>query len=296
MSKRQLAGSNDYVEMVSIESMAADAREGALQHLTVTLGDAGDVTEVDVPDWVRGVRITPSATIWWALNEAPVIGGGGGDQVVEVAAGADDGTWSPAITGSTFSAGGTALQMRNDGGDHYHSFVRFVVNKAQGEVIDSATLTVISTGTDTANMLVSGVDADNAAAPTDVSSADDLLTMLTTANTARAAGAAGSGVAVDIDVTTTVQELLDRAGWQSGSHMVFVLQYTSGTMTEFAALEHATFAPPTLTIAQEVPVEWLAGNVIDADTSDTRLVAAADNRELHIISETASATVLIEAF
>lgn len=48
------------------------------------------------------------------------------------------------------------------------------------------------------------------------------------------------------DLSTPLQQIVNRAGWNSGQHINFLFKYFSGTTRVVAAYEHLTLPPPTL--------------------------------------------------
>jgi hypothetical protein len=112
--------------------------------------------------------------------------------------------------------------------DSANTFLRFVnVTVPQGAIVNTATLTLrarFDNATETVNARLCAVDADNAAAPTTYAEAEGATR--TTAYVdwldIPAWGALTSQEAPDI--SAVVQEVVDRAGWQSGNALVIYLE------------------------------------------------------------------------
>jgi len=69
-----------------IAELHADAREGVLTSIRVTLAEAGTVTSIEVPDKARGARMFPAAEIRFAVNENPAAEASSGSTSISTSA------------------------------------------------------------------------------------------------------------------------------------------------------------------------------------------------------------------
>ena len=118
-------------------------------------------------------------------------------------------------------------------GDHEHGGYRFVVNVPQGATIDSAYLkpTVVDSGS--ANtMEIAAEDADDSSAWNYSSLKpwnDHQDITPTTARVNWDLSSLSSGPVSSPDIKTIIQEIVDRAGWQSGNHISLHVVHTGTT-------------------------------------------------------------------
>lgn len=132
------------------------------------------------------------------------------------------------------------------------AWLPFSVNLSKGQVITSATLKVRAVHADTSTILVKfGCEnADNPAAPT---TKEDLEARVLTAAyleyTSNAEWVVGTEYS--FDVTTAVQEVLDRAGWLSHNTLAILIKdNNTGTdnVRQFATTENETYEAAILEI------------------------------------------------
>lgn len=132
-----------------------------------------------------------------------------------------DGTFNS--TGATFHLG------QNAGVDYWCGWRWNNVAVAQGATVTSATLDLYSAGVGTgssASVIFYGNDVDDAAAfanNTANKPEGKTRTTATTSKTFTPSAWTATGFGIDlVDVTTIVQEILDRGGWVSGNDMIIV--------------------------------------------------------------------------
>lgn len=134
-----------------------------------------------------------------------------------IAASGDDGYYGfSGIT--TFGSGDAVVFVQgNNLGTRFAGFFRFDgVSIPAGSTINSATLRVtpVSISHDTAACAIYANDADDAVAPTDGTTGAALT--LTTANVAWSGSNLGTSEVSSPDITSVIQEVIDRGGWASG--------------------------------------------------------------------------------
>lgn len=273
--------------------LLSDAREGALQHVTgVTLGDAGEVTTVDLPDWARGVRVTPSETIWWAINEDPVIEPVGEETVYEIASGADDGRYDDDLT---YAATGGTLTVQGT----FWAWLRYDnVVAEQGSEIPEVILQFVAGGTINAEtgVIVQCVDADDPAAPANLGAAQAMPLTTALAEHELADGYNAGEVVSIPGIEAPINEDLAREGWTSGNAIICIVKQAVFGALNIAAYEHETYDPAHLIITGAAPEgQWLTGNVATSN-GDVRLLESGIDRELRLVSEDAAASVLVEVY
>ena len=145
-------------------------------------------------------------------------------QIIQVAASSDDARENSGVVGLTAST-------INAGGVNQKLGFRFLgVNIAQGETVTAATLSFYlpTTTYDSPHGATVGMeDADDA---TTFAATTDNITNRT--RTAATTAWSGDDLGVgwhDVDVTTAVQEVVDRVGWVSGNDMAALLYGVTGT-------------------------------------------------------------------
>ena len=180
-------------------------------------------------------------TINWSSG-----GGGGGEVTYAVSASGDDGVFSSFNQPSSFPSGFNSLgatatdaktlrEVDEDFGlfTYTKAFFRFQnINISQGATIQSAYLKVVySTGTGTAALKIVGTDADNVAAPSQVS--DGATSLHTSAVVSWSNPSTHStNYQTSPDIKTVVQEIVDRGSWASGNAIMIQTYYDSGGSTK----------------------------------------------------------------
>lgn len=144
-----------------------------------------------------------------------------------------------------YIGGGTGLNM------DLMDWIGFTLPLAQGAQIVSATLRLIPTAT-----WGTGVDGtlcceaiDNSVTPT--TNAAVRAKVQTTAENNVSYGIWTQGVAVDLDFTNSVQEVLNRAGWVAGNQIgILIKDITTGNNNrrEAATTRNVTYNPPQLLV------------------------------------------------
>jgi len=169
-------------------------------------------------------------------------------------ASADDGYVDD--NGGTIDNSATAVQVRGSDFDVLGPLIGYVrvpgVTIPQGATINEAKLTVIASAS-FAPVTATNVNAFDEDSSDQIADATDYNGRSLTGADADGvfAGSYSAGDPIEIDVATIVQEVVDRAGWDSGNAMQFVFQQTGAfgiVAAEFASLDHATYAAPSLSI------------------------------------------------
>ena len=148
----------------------------------------------------------------------------------------------------------TYITIGNNSASDYPvtAWLPFIVNLPKNQVITSAILKVVGVQADTSTILVKfGCEAaDNPSAPT--TNADLEARVQTAAYLTYSSNAAWAiGTEYTFDITSAVQEVLNRAGW-TPQNTLAVLIKDNGTGADnvraFAATENATYAEAILEI------------------------------------------------
>lgn len=143
------------------------------------------------------------------------------------------------------------LGTNGGGGSFVKNWIPFTINLPKGLIITTATLKVIAVATrsDYVDLDIGCEAADNPSAPADWTALN--ARTLSTAFTNWVVPAFTSGNEYTVDITTAVQEILNRAGWASGNTMAILAKNNAtvaGAFRRFAASEHATSTEPILVI------------------------------------------------
>jgi len=211
------------------EVAAQSTVNGTLGRDMPLAGTVAAVSTVGPSDLLYGRFVSLESNRYYAYND-------------HVDASAEDGYWTEG--GATFDVAGSTLNL-NSTGSGTHAFVTFDgVAVPQGQTISGANLQLKLVGgnTDTVDIVIKAVDADDPAAPTSVASADGMA--LTTAETIESRAFGMDPEILNYDVTSLIQELVDRAGWV-GTKIVFFIKATdAGTGTlQFASLDSGLGMP-----------------------------------------------------
>tara|TARA_R110000824_G_scaffold120382_5_gene275669 strand:- start:9971 stop:10606 length:636 start_codon:yes stop_codon:yes gene_type:complete len=149
-----------------------------------------------------------------------------------VGASGDDG-WFDEM-GMSFNNGQSYMQVGYDDGSMYaeNLFVRFqTVPLAQGTVIATATLKLVVNTNASADfdMTVQGEDADDSAAYADETDATSASLTTATVTWAGDSSWASGDTVTSPDVTTIIQEIVDRSGWATGNDLTLQVIYGGGS-------------------------------------------------------------------
>lgn len=177
----------------------------------------------------------PTYTAPWSPGPVTTAPPGGavvphGSGIYYPAASGDDGEWVP---GGWFDAASFWLYFGLRAGSKTHSFITFNgVMAPQGSTILSAYLTFIA-GASQANTPVDVViyanDVDSPTNPTNLAEAEALV--MTTASVAWAPGAWTVDQSYNSDdITTIIQEIVDRPGWTAGNNLMIVIKATDTSL------------------------------------------------------------------
>lgn len=213
-----------------------------------------------------------------------------------IAAGADDFSW---ITGAGFGNTETTTYLGRYLGTYtVLAGYRFTgVTVPNGATITNAYLTFTSYSALSAavTLTIWGVDADNQAAPTSEATAAAMVETSASVSWSPGAWAAGSTYNTN-DISSIIQEIVDRAGWASGNALVIeVFGPASGSGYRLAHTYDYGSGYPQLTIEYVVAAEATAditlGDVTLSATS-TAPVSLATGFTFNIQATTLSATAV----
>lgn len=175
---------------------------------------------------------------WVALSELEAFSASTGDIVEQSSSGNLD-----------FSS--STLDLTESGGSQQAVGMRFkTVDVDQGTTIDNAYVqfTASSSNSGSVSLRARGVDVDTAPGWSGTSAVTNAVTTSgTSASTTwnpSSWSSGASGTAQQLDVTSIVQEIINRGGWSSGNDMAFAIQHISGSSKRVAQRS----AAPTLVI------------------------------------------------
>lgn len=154
--------------------------------------------------------------------------------------------------GSTMDITGSALNANS--ATQYVGYRFTNVTIPAGSTITAATLNVevYSGSYDDPDVTIYADDSDSAAAFT--TTANDISGRTqTTATTAWNATAIGTGIKTTPDFKTSVQEVIDRAGWASGNAMAIIYKGNSGSAIRTRAWDAGTGSPAEISITYTAP-------------------------------------------
>lgn len=167
-----------------------------------------------------------------------------------IATGTDDGHWDP---GGGFSATSNYCLVGYASSQPRHAFFRYTnITIPQGTTILTAKITFVAryAGSGTVGLYIYGNDVDSATAPT--TNADAANLGLTTAYTSWSPVDMDQNSSYDTpDLTSVVQEIVDRAGWSSGNAMQFIVRRISGTNPRYLAAVNYSTSILTITYVGE---------------------------------------------
>lgn len=168
---------------------------------------------------------------------------------VSVAAGGDDCLWDSV---STFNNTGTITTFGLSGGSNFHSAFRLALAIPKSATIDSATATGVGLSrTGTVNLILAFEASDNTSAITSWADAEARRGNITSSVSWNAVPNFVAGTTyTSPDLKTSLQEVVNRAGWLSGQYVNLLVMNSSGSSSyrQFAAYEHATYDPLLLTV------------------------------------------------
>ena len=160
-----------------------------------------------------------------------------------------------ADSGGGYSDTATFIEIGSNtaGGQTCRAWIPFTVTLWNSLVITSATLKVKAAGNGsntTCKVKVGCEAADNPSKPT---TKTDLYnrTLSTAYTTNNNVASWTAGTEYTFDITTAVQEILNRAGWASGNTMAVLIQDNGSSISaerQIAAYEHASYAEAKLDI------------------------------------------------
>jgi len=177
---------------------------------------------------------------------------------------------SPSNSGSSVTVGSQDNESWPNYFTHYLGFFRFQnITVAQGATIASAYFKPYKSGYQSTPLVIHGIDADNAAAP---SAGSDLAASNFTSANVSWSSSVGFGQQTSSDIKTIIQEIVNRSGWSSGNAMMLavvtntfsyagqygwnarqydyssaseaaqlVIEYSSGSSTPIAAISMNTY-------------------------------------------------------
>lgn len=168
--------------------------------------------------------------------------------------------------GSWFPDGGWCIIGWNTfSSSENYSGARFTnVSIDQGTIIDSAfvTLTAYQTDTDTVDVRFECIDEDDAG---DLTS-DPSGRSVTTANTTHNFTGITNNTEYVIDITTAVQEVINRAGWVPGNDLIVMFRLNSGSGTNRIIHFHSEASSSTK--SPYIEINW-SGTTTSTSTTTT---------------------------
>jgi len=171
---------------------------------------------------------------------------------------ADDGNWASDGT-TTYASTATTNRIGHFSVTDFNrkSYVRVIVNIPQGAVIDSAVLEVLPSGINGTipPMFISGEAADNAAQITGRTNADARVRTTATVAWTPAAWAIGTWLQSP-DISSVLQEIVNRPGWVSGNAVQLFIEAADPTFTTQQQINFNAFDGTDATQAAGIVATW----------------------------------------
>lgn len=186
----------------------------------------------------------------------------------------DDGIFGQLAGAPYIDDTSVGMAIKNNGTESAVGLLRFSLDIPQGSDVTSAIVTVTKYGsTGSRQVQIKAEDADDAAMPATYSDASSAA--LTTA--AVTATLNGSSSTTNIDITSVIQEIVDRAGWVSGNHVVIhfnptgasAIQYRMCTIENGSGEASMTATYTGSGTSAPIVIEWTGG---DAASDKPQLV------------------------
>ena len=176
---------------------------------------------------------------------------------LQVGASADDGYWGTGFS-PTYDNTATTFIVGSFFGAHGSIWARFTnVTIPNAATISSASLQVNPGVTSSASCGTSivGIANDNAAAPANFSDANAPSGGLTTATVSWTFGAWTAGTwDTSPDISTVIQEIINRAGWSSGNALV-----VEGRYVTVSSYRQGSTYDSSSTVAPKLDITYTAG-------------------------------------
>ena len=128
---------------------------------------------------------------------------------------------SPSNSGSSVIVGSQDNESWPNYFSHYLGYFRFQnITIAQGATIASAYFKPYKSSYPSVPLVINGIDADNASAP---SAGSDLASSNFTSANVSWSSSVGFGQQTSSDIKTIIQEIVNRSGWSSGNAMMLAV-------------------------------------------------------------------------
>jgi hypothetical protein len=174
--------------------------------------------------------------IQFAIKKAPTAISDSG--TFYVGASSDDGYHYSGVVNTT-------VKFFNVGNNNWPNFVRFSnLTIPQNATINNAYIRGVgyNTATGIGTSTIHGNDIDNAIAPTTVAQYNALVK--TSANISWSISSTTAGVSINSpDLSTIIQEIVNRPGWSSGNAIQFLGTGTTSTSMLLASYDHDSYNP-----------------------------------------------------
>ena len=190
-----------------------------------------------------------------------------------VAASADDGRVSKATSSSTIPTSGWGSPSNSSSSvtvgsqdneswpnywTHYLGFFRFQnITVAQGATIASAYFKPYKSSYASVPLVIHGIDADNASAP---SAGSDLAASNFTSANVSWSSSVGFGQQTSSDIKTVIQEIVNRSGWSSGNAMMLAVVTSAGSYAGQYNWQARSYDYSSASEAAQLVIEYSSGS------------------------------------
>ena len=190
-----------------------------------------------------------------------------------VAASADDGRVSKATSSSTIPTSGWGSPSNSSSSvtvgsqdneswpnywTHYLGFFRFQnITIAQGATIASAYFKPYQSSYASTPLVLHGIDADNASAP---SAGSELAASNFTSANINFTPSVGSAQKTSPDIKTIIQEIVNRSGWSSGNAMMLAVVTSAASYAGQYSWQARSYDYSSASEAAQLVIEYSSGS------------------------------------
>ena len=164
---------------------------------------------------------------------------------------------SPSNSGTSIVVGSADNESWPNYFTHYLGFFRFQnITIAQGATISSAYFKPYKSSYASVPLVINGIDADNALAP---SAGSDLAASNFTSANVSWSSSVGFGQQTSSDIKTIIEEIVSRAGWSSGNAMMLAVVTSAGSYAGQYNWQASSYDYSSASEAAELVIEYEGG-------------------------------------
>ncbi len=196
---------------------------------------------------------------------------------LQVGANGDDGHWFDGSSSFSNSLPGQGMGWGAGGAGSLNSFARFIsVTIPQGATINSAVLKFNpddNYSSTTVNLRISAIDADNAAAPTDYNEANTATLTTAKVDWDNVASWSIDAETSSPDISSVIQEIIDRGSWSSGNALVIMIKDNVSTTGGGSVFRESDTHNSSSSLAMKLDIDYTTGDTdLNINVSDSILI------------------------